>query len=248
MPGTVEQKRGVSAGQWAGMVLLPMASFFCGYSLRGDPAAEEVSPDESQTRSSIPAKALGARFSRPEERGELFTDRDVDELLQRLDSPDHIERRKAAIELGNRGLAGSLQLSSSQSLLLRTLIKKELEGAKSSDPNRRSEARLQMERLWTVAVPVLVEILSDEEVAVREAAAGALLKIRSPEVIDEMALVASDVSNEALQSWLCTSLWHIRDCEDAIVSGRISPGPEETDKVFKDVVRPALEKMRWTPD
>jgi len=86
-------------------------------------------------------------FSRPEERGQQYTDSSVQEIVQLLKtSTDKIEQRKLANELGNRSIKGGLDLSPDQAKTVREYAEKQLNLADNPDSNIRSESRCQIAR------------------------------------------------------------------------------------------------------
>jgi hypothetical protein len=103
-------------------------------------------------------------FSRPEERGENFSVLETSEVVRRLEtSQDMIERRKAAKVLGDRSIAGSLKMSAQEKEAVAKVVEGYLRQAKASTAEQRVEARQQVERLWHVAAPTLLEHVNSKD-------------------------------------------------------------------------------------
>lgn len=93
--------------------------------------------------------------------GSETQEKPLDEDLKLLsESQDQFVLRDAAQKLGDRHIKGELQLDDTETKKLNDAVQRYMEDAKSDDPDIRSEARQQIERLWGLATPILLDKLS----------------------------------------------------------------------------------------
>jgi len=121
---------------------------------------------------------------RPEEVGENFSVLSSETLVDRLSvAADFVEERKAAIQLGNRSIAGELELSKEQTEELGEYIQDQIEKTALGPGEDRAEANHQIQRLWRLSVDGLIENLGHENEAIGEAAMKNLIMMRNEEII-----------------------------------------------------------------
>ena len=133
--------------------------------------SKEEKTDVEPPITASPADDLdnGRTFSRPEERGEDFSLLETSDVVRRLvKSEDKIKLRKAAKELGDRSIAGTLELSVEDKKAVENVVIGYLKQAKATNARERVEARQQIERLWHAAAPTLLANLNNREPAIAE--------------------------------------------------------------------------------
>ena len=129
------------------------------------------------------APALEAKkVTAPEERGADFSVYSTERLIGYLaGDSDKIEQRKATKALGDRHLAGKLELTGEQKAVVDDYIRKQLARTdpEASVGEDRSEANNNIVRLWRLSQDVLFEKLCDKNMAVAEACIKNLTKMRT---------------------------------------------------------------------
>ena len=191
---------------------------------------------DSGTRSSI---------LRPEDRGEDVSSIATSDVVSRLSSSgDRIERRKLAKVIGDRSIAGNLQLSDAEKQQIRQEVVKTLQLAKSPDANERSEARQQIERLWHPAAPALIASITASDVTISELAVKSLILMRNEWIISELVQEAKTTADEGKRQMLVFALSKMTEQRKSLIPGRACLDDKQSGELYSRLVAPALDSLR----
>ena len=218
-------------------------TFFCfsGFAqVPNDQPSEHREPSQSMKDHQATEKT----FTRPEERGEDFSLKTTDDLLVVIaDSKDKIALRKAAQELGDRNINDGLELSASDQKIINDRVKTYFDMCISDDVNVREEARMQIHRLWRLAVPVLLEYIDNENLTKAELSAKSLILMRNEAIIQAMIekslLATTDFNKEMLAFFLSK----MNEQRQSHIPGRVCMDAAKSAELYNRLVKPALDKM-----
>jgi|AntAceMinimDraft_15_1070371.scaffolds.fasta_scaffold12275_2 hypothetical protein len=141
--------------------------------------AYKVEDIQSETKSK---KAKRRTFLRPEDRGERFSGYSADKLLNKLQTGNKIEQRKASIELWNQYGIGKKALSLKQQQFLNNEVSRYLKMTKSNF----EEGYLQLQRLWFLATQGLFNNLTNNDNKISEMSARMLSLMKTGKIIDQL--------------------------------------------------------------
>lgn len=160
-------------------------------------------------------------FRRPEELGEDFSPFEAGRLLTILkESDDKIERRKAAIVLGDRCAKGLLgDLGPEQRAVIDQVVDRLL-ATVAKGGGASSEARTQIHRLWRLAVPALLKNLDYTDGRVAEAAWECLCLMRNEEIVRAAAEKARAAKTEEEKRKYAQFLGELMYQRNSVVEGR----------------------------
>ena len=208
---------------------------------RADAAVPSTRPTSPPSR---PAHVVA-----PEDRGEDFSAKPVDELLSVLGhSQDIVALRKAAKALGDRQLAGSLKLSEEQRAVLQRYIEESLlADVASKDAAKRSEANAQIQRLWRLAGPVLVRHIDDGNLTVVEACSKNLILMRDENLISSLIEKTRESQGQAkLLGVIC--LGKMTERRESQIPGRTCLAAEESMEIANRLIKPFLLEVQQSGD
>lgn len=183
-------------------------------------------------------------FRRPEELGEDFSPFEAARLLTILKvSDDKIERRKAAIVLGDRcakGLLGDLKLEQRAAIdqAVDYLLAMVAQGGGAS-----SEARSQIHRLWGLAVPALLKNLGHPDGRIAEAAWECLCLMRNEEIVRAAAEKARAAKTEEHKRRYAQFLGELMYQRTSVVNGRTCLGNAPSTELVIKYALPVLDHM-----
>lgn len=180
------------------------------------------------------------------ERGETFEGLATRDVISKLaKSKDKIERQKLAKVIGDRSIAGTLELSKPEAEQVRLEILGLLDRAKSSDTNERSEAKSQIERMWRAGVPTLIEHISpSNNVASVELAVKSLILMRDENVVTNLINDATLTQDPQRRQFLVFTLSQMKEKRSSNIPGRTCLGEKESEELYTKFVTPALEKLK----
>jgi hypothetical protein len=183
--------------------------------------------------------------SRPEDRGEDMSTLATSDAVSRFSrSSDAIERRKLARVIGDRSIAGSLQLSGPENGQLQQQVAGILQGAKSPDANTRSEAQQQIERLWLAAVPTLVSNITPKDVTVSEMAVKSLILMRNESIVSNLIWEAKATTDEGRRQMLIFALSRMKEKRTSLIPGRACLDDRQSEELYSRLVVPALDALK----
>ena len=184
------------------------------------------------------------RFSRPEEIGEDFSLFETSKVINYLaESTDKVERRKAAKVIGDRDLAGTLNLTNKQKEVIEKIVEEYLQQSKSEDSNMQSEARRQIEYLWKTAVPALLKNIDNENLQISDMATDRLVLMRNEHIIKEIINVWETTKNPKTKDFLALVLKNMKYPSYPLLSCRESINQEDCNKLYKELIEPILPEI-----
>jgi len=182
--------------------------------------------------------------SRPEEEGESYRDRPTGVLVNLLsDSTDWVTQRKAAQVLGDRKIANELQLSDGEEGIVAVAVRRYLKPCNADDANVRSEGRLQIQRLWRLAVPALLQSLGSDESCVAETAARSLSLMQEESVVRAIVETAKGRDDDRVLSMAILGLKGMQYTQTTAVPGRSCLDEQAAKAFYEATVVPALRDL-----
>jgi hypothetical protein len=170
---------------------------------------------------------------------------ETDALVRCLrDSQDKVERKKAAKVLGDRALAGPVVLSDEQKRIVHGVVTDYLKSWSAVDPNEFSEANEQIERLWFLAIPALLDNLDSQDPKVASMALNSVVLMRSEAVIREIIERARHAANNRSRARFCVALKYMNAEKHPVVPGRQCLDQKQTQALYDKLIVPALVELR----
>ena len=111
-------------------------------------------------------------------------------------SNDYLELIKASNTLGERHLAGQLQLTAEEQNRIDKIVSNYIENSREQY-GRFCTSELQIERLWLLAEPVLWKYLTDKEFRNTSFVARQLVKMKNPAQIQKALDFAKDCKSKS---------------------------------------------------
>lgn len=183
-------------------------------------------------------------FSRPEERGEDLSLLETSEVVKRLaESKDKIELRKAAKVLGDRSIAGNLDLSAQEKKAIANVVDGYLKQAKASSAHERVEACQQVERLWYVAAPTLLKNLNSKDPVIAEMAIKSLIPMRNESIVKALIEKAKSTEDEYTKAMAIFTLKKMKEQRKTLIPGRECLNEEDSRILYDRLVAPALKAL-----
>jgi len=203
------------------------------------PNAQNISVIEA------PTLQTDSTFSRPEERGEdLSVLKTADVVKRFISSEDKIELRKAAKVLGDRSIAGTLKLSDGEKQGIDKIVQKYIEQAKSEDSQDRSESRQQIQRLWHVAMPKLLEYVASKETSEAELAIKSLILMRNETIVKALIERARTAKDDYSKAMYVFALGKMKEQRHTRIQGRECLNEEESAALYDRLIVPALAELQ----
>lgn len=187
------------------------------------------------------------RFSRPEDRGEDFTKVSTKELVHRLAVAKNVgEQRKGAKVLGDRAILGNLDLDSAEKQVLQEYIASQVLLTASSKGDERQEAIAQLQRLWRLSAPRLLDSLGDANLTVQEAAIKNLCLMRDESIVKAI-ITRVDASEDAnFRHGAVFALGMMREKRHTMVPDRKVLGDAASEELAKRLIIPFLDRLDAT--
>ena len=162
--------------------------------------AEELERKQSQHKpeeikdDSADAKGNRKNFSRPEDVGEDFSKNSIEEILGKLKEGDKVEQRKAANALWKKYGANMGELTNDERNEISHCTLKYLSQITSDF----EENFMQIQRLWHLAVPALLENVINPDSSISENSARLLSVMKTQQII-ELLIGKSDTAKSAVE-------------------------------------------------
>jgi len=209
--------------------------------------SEKEEPDVEPTITALPSEDANDAhvFSRPEERGENLSILETSEVVKRFtESNDKIELRKAAKVLGDRSIAGSLKLSDGEKQGINKVVRKYIEQATAPTAQERVEAKQQLERLWHVAIPALLEYVDSKEPGQAELAIKSLILMRNEAIVRALIEKAKGAKDEYSKAMVVFALKKMREQRKSLIPGRECLNEDESAAMYNRLLVPALAELQ----
>ncbi|MDD2744466.1 MAG: hypothetical protein PHV02_19570 [Rhodocyclaceae bacterium] len=188
-------------------------------------------------------RVVGHTITYAEDRGPKLQNMNVDSLVKLLSqSKDRAELRKAARVLGDCSMKPDFNISPSIQSALGLIVTNYLQQVASKDSNQRIEARAQIERLWYVAAPVLLENVANREPAIAETAIKSLILMRNETIIRGLIMQAKSARDPQVRTIILFTLGKMKEKRRSIVSNRSCLDEKETNRLCDALVQPFLEQ------
>ena len=179
-------------------------------------------------------------FIPPEEQGERYDGRETDFLCDRLRNGERIEQRKAALALWTRFGGEDVTLPEDVRQAVSSAVRRYLQGAAAGDFE---ENFLQLQRLWHLAAPELLEHITDKDWQVSDCAARALSLMKTSRIIDRLQERAERATAPLDLKKCIFALKYLRIHNHVLVEGRPRLSQEESERIYRDRVQPQVERL-----
>jgi len=195
-------------------------------------------PAETQSRSS---EGRSVR----KERRPLTMVANAESLLAVLEGSERMaERQRAAQALGDMALRSpSHMFSPEHRERIDTISRKMLASAAGDVPEARSDASLQLQRLWTLAADVLVESVDSESVPVAETAATCLVLMRDESIVRKLIEKTRGADRQRTKLLCLVALGRMRERNDTIVNDRTVMGAAGSKEIADSIIVPFLREF-----
>lgn len=158
-----------------------------------------------------------------------------------------IDMRKAAQVLGDRYIAKIFIPSFKEQKQINFIVQKYVNILDLSAPWRSMESDQQFQRLWHLAIPVLLQYINDEDPAKHNTTTLSLIHMRNEFIIKTIVDAARNAEKEYevkhFKSMLVVLNAHRDNCY-VLVSNRLCPSKTQLLEWNEMYVRPLLEKLR----
>ena len=189
-------------------------------------------------------KKKSKSFSRPEHQDEDFNNLKDDSLIKLLKTGNKIEIRKASIVLGNRDIAGSLALSSSQLVELNNILTETiLVGINSSKGSIREETKHNIERIWRLAVPALISLIGRSEPKIKNLVERELVLMRNEETVSKLINKYAEVKSKEEKEFIVFILKKMKNFSHSRIQGRDCISDEESEILYKTLIIPFFDSL-----
>ena len=220
----------------------------------GDSKGSIISPGSGAGPPSLPPKVDSIterrtpRISRPEERGEDFTKLPTKEIVHRLVVTKDIgEQRKGAKTIGDRAIRGTLDLDDAEKQMLEKYIAFQVLRTAAAQGKERQEAVAQLQRLWRLSVPQLLDGLGHAgSMMVQEAAVKNLCLMRDESVVKELISRVETSKNANFRQAGVFALGMMREKRDPMVPDRKVLDDAASKELAERLIIPFLNRIKAT--
>ncbi len=177
--------------------------------------------------------------------GEYLGDRSTEELITILESVnedlDNFDERanevKAAYLLGDRQLAGELELNKNQEERIEKIVLRylELEQSKKNSGGWWSPS-LQMERLWLVAEPTLLKNIENPDQKIVGLVFTSLRKMKSEQLVKNIITIANDCKDRETCNHYISLLKNMNFPTGSSVSRRKTMDDDAFQKIYDELI------------
>ena len=211
-------------------------------------SAALLSPEEQEAlemRMIVEARKLKGIYSgivRPEEFGPDFTLLSNEQLLNKLNSKDKIEQRKAAIVIGDQFIAGK-PFSDSEMKQIKNTVDRYL-SATYNDIDNYAESLYNIYRLWHAAVPALLEALNNpQNIHQAEMASDALSVMRNEKIIQTLIEKWRNANGEKKKVLGFTLQKMKYPPHPVYVNNRSPISDESADELYRKLIHPIANDL-----
>lgn len=184
-------------------------------------------------------------FTRPEERGEDFSQKSSAALIAILSiSKEKVALKKAAKVLGDMSAAGTLRLTEVEKASMTNIVQICL--MKELAVDSQEDARELIERLWWTAVPGLLNNIANENLAIREIALKSLSLMRNEEIIRSLMDIAKQSPHEPTRMMAIFALGNMTEKRGSLIPGRLCMDEATSRELAEKQIRPFLNTLLIT--
>lgn len=186
-------------------------------------------------------------FSRPEDRAGDFSGLDTATVLDKLEKSEDIGAcRKAAQEIGDRSIAGNLELSAAERDRLGAYVDKQMQNVAGADSQTRVEANMQIQRLWRLSADSLFENLGSPNEAIAESAIKNLVLMRDEEIVRRLIDKAKSDTNAKARYRAVFALGMVAEKSYTAIEGRPIVDDKTAAQLVDNQVIPFLKEIQKT--
>lgn len=178
-------------------------------------------------------------FIRPEDRGEDFSAFSTGAILNKLKNGDKVEQRKAANALWVKFGASVEKLTEGEKNEISDSTRKYLSQINSDF----EENFMQVQRLWHLAVPVLLEHVTNSDVSVSENSARLLSLMKTPQIIDHLIAKSDGAKSATELKKYIFALQYMKINNRYFLENRKRMSDIECENYYNNKVVPQIKKL-----
>ncbi|MDR1925111.1 MAG: hypothetical protein LBQ66_12135 [Planctomycetaceae bacterium] len=187
------------------------------------------------------------KIIRPEDQGEDFSVLDNVENFTRLTtSDDKYARWKAAKVLGSRFLVGEYKPTIDEQKKIDTYVAFLLTQFKTTNPGDAGDASQQLWRLWSLAIPGLLEGLKSKDQKTTSVATQHLVMLRNREVIEKLINEYDSTKDDEYKKALIYTTGKMRTMHDNQLPYRKMMNSKKSAELAAKLITPFLERINAT--
>jgi hypothetical protein len=185
---------------------------------------------------------------RPEDQGEDFSKLDTAALLKIItSSPDKIEHWKAGKVLGNRYIDGTFVPTPAEQAMIDAYVAHLFNKLfKSDNPGDAGDASFQLQRLWGLAVPGLLQSLKSKDRQTWNIALEHLVRMRSERVVKSLIAEYEQTTDNEYKDVLVSTLGKMRTMYDNQLDYRKMMTSKKSQELAEKLIVPFLDKIAVT--
>ncbi|MDR1924436.1 MAG: hypothetical protein LBQ66_08675 [Planctomycetaceae bacterium] len=184
---------------------------------------------------------------RPEDQGEDFSVLDNAENFTRLTtSDDKYARWKAAKVLGSRFLVGEYKPTSDEQKKIDTYVAFLLTQFKTTNPGDAGDASQQLWRLWSLAIPGLLEGLKNKDQKTTSVSTEHLVMLRNRDVIEKLINEYDNTKDDEYKKALIYTTGKMRTMHDNQLPYRKMMNSKKSAELADKLITPFLERISAT--
>ncbi|MDZ7618416.1 MAG: hypothetical protein U1E05_15535 [Patescibacteria group bacterium] len=169
------------------------------------------------------------------------------ELVHRLAAAKNVgEQRKGAKVLGDRAMLGNLDLGSAEKQVLQEYIASQVLLTASSKGDERQEAIAQLQRLWRLSVPRLLDSLGHANLTVQEAAIKNLCLMRDESIVKAIITRVDAGEDANFRHGAVFALGMMREKRHPMVPDRKVLDDAASEELAKRLIIPFLDRLDAT--
>ncbi len=183
----------------------------------------------------------------PEDRDEDFSVLATADIIRWLStSTNAIEMRKAAQVLGDRAIAGTLELSAPEQAAVVNVARQYLTSVPAREFSDFAEAKEQIERLWRPAGAALVAQIANPNTQIAEMAIQSLSLMRNEELVRALVEQTRSTTNAAAKVMYIFALGCMTEQYNSLVPRRVCMNEKESAILADKLIRPYLADLEKT--
>jgi hypothetical protein len=207
--------------------------------------SSELPDNNVKTENTNKIKDSQIRFIRKEDLGEDYSRFKKDSLLYFISNKhDIIVLSKTAKALGDKYIAKELTLTTEEQEQINAFTEKIISQAKNEDPGIREESKLQIERLWHLAIPSLLKNIESKNHSEAELSAKSLILMRNEDIINSIINQANKAVDKNTKNWYISILTKMKEQRTSVIPNRTCLGANESETLYNKIIVPALDQLK----
>ncbi len=164
---------------------------------------------------------------------------DAERVRQLATSRDKAVREQAASALGDRAIAGTVVLTDQDRKTLNQVVAAAIAAAAS--PRDRNESELQIQRLWSLAIPALLDGMDRNETF---SFSTRMLTVMRDEAVVKAVIEKARTNKDPNRNGLYRfALGGMKGATRPRIAGRSGIDEAEADRLYRELIEPALETL-----